>query len=182
MGPLVRKIDGIWTEWNGHNEPMPKTVNTREVTYQDGRTETEECEPYQVFVTLSASALGGWSADELAEFGLKRAVPFEVPAGKVAVGQAAYREEAGIVYQEFPTEDAPPPPVERRMVRKSTVQARLIAAGLMETAYAALVASPVQFARWFAPDQPAVYADDPDALAFLDAVGADVAVIMAGED
>lgn len=182
MGPLVRKIDGVWTEWTGHNEPMPKTVNTREVTYQDGRAETEECDPYQLFVTLSASALGGWSAEELAEFGLVRAVPFEAPAGKTAVGGATYLEDGDLVRQLFNTEDAPPPAVERRMVRKSTVQARLIETGLMEAAFAALTSNPVFFARWFAPDQPSVYADDTDALAFLDAIGADAGTVMAEDN
>lgn len=71
------------------------------------------------------------------------------------------------------------PAVVRRMVPKSLVQSRLIAAGLMDDAHAALMASPVLFARWFAPDQPNVYADDPDAVAFLVALGADVEAVMA---
>lgn len=179
---LVRKIDGVWTEWTGHNEPMPKTVNTREVAYQDGRTETEECEPYQVYVTLSAAAIGGWLAEELAEFGLVRAVPFTVPDGKITTGSPRYEEDGGTVRQVFDVKDAPLPPAERRMVRKSTVQARLIASGLMEIAYAVLTSNPIAFARWFAPDQPSVYADDPDALTFLAAVGADVETVMAEDN
>jgi len=67
----------------------------------------------------------------------------------------------------------------RRMIRKSLVQQRLIDAGLMELAYAALTSQPAAFARWFAPDHPEVYADDPDALAMLVAIGADAAVVMA---
>jgi len=72
-------------------------------------------------------------------------------------------------------------PTARRKVRKSTVQARLIEAGKMVAAHTALMQMPVEFARWFAPDQPEVYADDPDALTLLAAIGADAEVIMAGE-
>lgn len=70
----------------------------------------------------------------------------------------------------------------RRLVRKSVVQGRLIAAGKMNAAYAALTANPVHFARWFAPDRPEVYADDQDALALLAAIGADAGVVMAAPE
>ena len=69
----------------------------------------------------------------------------------------------------------------RRLLRKSIVQARLIEAGKMEAAYAALTANATYFARWFAPDRPEVYADDPDALVLLGAIEADAASIMAPE-
>jgi len=69
-------------------------------------------------------------------------------------------------------------PTARRKVRKSLVQARLIAAGRMDAAYIELTANPTFFARWFAPDHPEVYADDPDALALLQAIGADPEMIM----
>ena len=70
-------------------------------------------------------------------------------------------------------------PTARRKVRKSIVQARLIDAGKMEAAYAALTQMPAGFARWFAPDRPEVFADDPDALALLAAIGADAEAVMA---
>jgi hypothetical protein len=35
--------------------------------------------------------------------------------------------------------------------------------------------------RWRAPDRPAIYADDPEANALLDAIGADGNVILAPE-
>lgn len=73
----------------------------------------------------------------------------------------------------------PGPIAARRMIRKSIVQQRLIGAGLMEAAYAALTSQPVAFARWFAPDHPEVYADDPDALALIAALGADAETVMA---
>jgi len=70
-------------------------------------------------------------------------------------------------------------PSSRRMVRKSLVKQRLIDLGLMDAAFAALVSQPVAFARWFDMDYPEVYADDPDALALLEAIGAIAEEIMA---
>ncbi|MBX3583814.1 MAG: hypothetical protein KF810_18150 [Rhizobiaceae bacterium] len=70
-------------------------------------------------------------------------------------------------------------PTARRKVRKSVVQARLIDAGKMDAAYAALTSNPTSFARWFAPDHPEVYADDQGAVALLGSIGADVGAIMA---
>ncbi len=72
-------------------------------------------------------------------------------------------------------------PTARRKVRKSTVQARLIDVGKMDAAYVALTANPTYFARWFAPDHPEVYADDPDTIALLMVIGADPESIMAPE-
>lgn len=73
-------------------------------------------------------------------------------------------------------EDAP---VERPTVAKSEVQARIIVAGKMTEAYAALTSNPVYFARWFAPDHPVVYCDDPDAILLVAAIGLDPDVILA---
>ena len=70
-------------------------------------------------------------------------------------------------------------PTARRKVRKDIVQQRLIDAGKMDAAYAALTTMPTEFARWFAPGHPEVYADDPDALALLAAIEADAETIMA---
>lgn len=72
-------------------------------------------------------------------------------------------------------------PTARRKVRKSVVQARLIEAGKMDAAYAALTSNAAYFARWFAPDHPEVYADDTDALQLLASIGADAGAIMAAE-
>lgn len=72
-------------------------------------------------------------------------------------------------------------PTARRKVLKSVVQARLIEAGLMDAAKLALDSNSAFFARWFAPDRPEVYADDPDALMLLAAIGADPETIMAPE-
>ena len=74
-------------------------------------------------------------------------------------------------------------PTARRRVRKSLIQGRLIAAGLMVAAFETLMANPVLYARWFSPDPEHfyVYADDSDALALLAEIGADAAAIMAPE-
>ncbi len=120
-----------------------------------------------------------WTSEGLAAIGLYAPAPAsEVPAGKQVVSTSVQRV-AGMV--RFVHELVDAPLLVRRMVRKSTVQARLIDAGLMEAAYALLTSNPVHFARWFAPDQPNVYADDPDALAVLATIGADAATVMAEE-
>jgi hypothetical protein len=74
---------------------------------------------------------------------------------------------------------APPQEPVRATVLKSTVQSRIIDAGKMGEAYAALTANAVYFARWFAPDRPVVYCDDPDAVLLVTAIGLDPAVILA---
>jgi hypothetical protein len=74
----------------------------------------------------------------------------------------------------------PAPPV-RQVVPKSIVQTRIIAAGKMAEAKAALDSNAVYFARWFAPDRPVVYCDDPDAIGLVQALGLDPAVILAPE-
>lgn len=83
--------------------------------------------------------------------------------GDTVEGEVVYRRRAPV----------------RRMVRKSVITARLIDAGKMEAAYAALTSNADNFGRWIASDRPAIYHDDPDALALLQAIGADPAVIMA---
>lgn len=70
-----------------------------------------------------------------------------------------------------------PQPV-RRLVSKGVIVERLITAGKIEAARAALAQlSVADRERWNA--KPAVYADDPRALALLRAIGADPAVILA---
>lgn len=72
---------------------------------------------------------------------------------------------------------APHPP--KRQVLKSLIIGRLIAAGKIGAARAALEEDAAAYARWWAPDRPAINCDDPDALALLAAIGADVDGIMA---
>ncbi|TIX84917.1 MAG: hypothetical protein E5V27_04640 [Mesorhizobium sp.] len=74
---------------------------------------------------------------------------------------------------------APARPPTRAMVLKSVVQARIIEAGKMAAAYAALTQNPIYFARWFAPDRPEVYCDDSDAIQLVTALGLDPDAILA---
>lgn len=67
----------------------------------------------------------------------------------------------------------------RRLVPKSVIVARLQAAGKLAAARAALDADLYARERWYAPDRPSIYADDPEALALLASIGADPAVILA---
>ena len=66
----------------------------------------------------------------------------------------------------------------RRTVLKSVIISRLIAAGKIEAAKAALEQDASAYARWWAPDRPAIYHDDPDAIALLTAIGADPDVVL----
>jgi hypothetical protein len=77
-----------------------------------------------------------------------------------------------------------PPPVVRALIRKSTIIRRCHEAGVL-TAVMAILDAPANAyakARWWAPDWPEVFADDPEMVAMLTAVGADVAVITAPEE
>jgi len=125
---------------------------------------------------ISPVALG-WRDDEKG-YAAVPVVDFVVLEGKQIAGAPSYEIIDGKAVETFQVEDVQPP---RRMVRKSVVQARLIEAGKMDAAYVALTANPVYFARWFAPDRPEVFADDPDALLLLAAIGADAETIMAVE-
>lgn len=115
----------------------------------------------------------GWSDDT---YSVVAVTEFEVPEGKVTKGPPSYALVDGEVVETYTVEDFRP------MVRKSTVQARLIAAGKMGDAYAALTTNADHFARWFAPDQPRVYCDDADLVAFLVALGLDPETFLAPEE
>lgn len=67
----------------------------------------------------------------------------------------------------------------RRTVAKSLIITRLNEAGKLAAARQALNADIYRRERWYAPDKPDVFADDPEALALLAAIGADPAIIMA---
>lgn len=66
-----------------------------------------------------------------------------------------------------------PEPVPRRLIPKSVVQERAHTAGKL-AAVMTLLETPgneIYKARWFAPDWPNVYFDDPQMLTMLAAVG-----------
>lgn len=97
------------------------------------------------------------------------------PEGTVEV---PLKPDADYEWQDGEWVQVDPEPV-RQTVLKSTVQARIIDKGKMDEAYAALTANPIYFARWFAPDRPVVYCDDPDAILLVQALDLDPAVILA---
>lgn len=96
---------------------------------------------------------------------------FGEPYGDTVEDDAVYRR------RQDPATLPPPRPT----VRKSTVQTRLIEAEKMGDAYALLTSHPVFFARWFAPDRPEVYCDDPDAVQFVTGLGLDPAEVLAAD-
>lgn len=74
------------------------------------------------------------------------------------------------------TLSSPPPepaPYVRRLILKSVVQERAHALGKLAPILAILRSEgqEINYARWFAPDWPRVYFDDPAMLALLEAVG-----------
>ncbi len=62
-------------------------------------------------------------------------------------------------------------PQPRRLIPKSVIQERINEIGKLGVVMTALLAQPLYFSRWFAPNHPNVYFDDADMLALLDAVG-----------
>lgn len=88
------------------------------------------------------------------------------------------RQHDGAFEIEPPAPPPSDPPPTRPEVRKSTVQARIIAAGRMGPALDGLLANPEAFAKWFAPDWPTVFCDDAEAIAFVQALGLDPTVIL----
>jgi hypothetical protein len=87
----------------------------------------------------------------------------------------------GMTLEEFidsienPTELVAP----KRKIAKSVIISRLIEANKIGAARAVLDSNDAAYARWWAPDRPAIYYDDPEALALLTAIGADPEIIMA---
>lgn len=74
----------------------------------------------------------------------------------------------------FTKPEPPPPP--RRMIGKSVIISRLTD---QQVADAVALLTPKQAERWRAPDKPAVYFDDAETVAILNAVGANVEEVMA---
>ncbi len=124
---------------------------------------------------------GIWNQEDLDRHDLAAAIPFTAPAGMVPVGPERFELIAGAWHQIYDVESEPSPEPARLMVAKSVVQQRIIDAGQIGVAFAILQSDPAKFARWFAPDHPAVYCDDPDAIALVAALGLEPEVIMAPE-
>jgi hypothetical protein len=155
-------------------------VSTYTATWHDGRPPQEiECPPYPITAKLDVRKIdqlmadGVWSDEDLDRYGLKTVIPFAVPAGKQATGGARYVEEGGQVIELFDVIDVEQP---RRKISKSVIIDRLTD----EQLAAAITGMTIrQQERWRAPDLPEVYADDPEILAVLHAIGADPEVVLA---
>lgn len=115
----------------------------------------------------------GWSNGEYSALSVTE---FVIPEGKVMTGSPLYTFMEGEVIETCEITDFRP------MVLKSVVQSRIIDAGKMGDAYALLTAHPDKFARWFAPDHTRVYCDDPDSIAFLQALSLDPEIFLAPEN
>jgi hypothetical protein len=98
------------------------------VSYADGRVEHDvPCQPYPVEETIDPRKLrrliedGVWGEAELEAYGLKVAVPFEPPAGKIATGAARFIEDDDTVLEQYDLKDEPlpepPPTAEQRVDR-----------------------------------------------------------------
>lgn len=81
--------------------------------------------------------------------------------------------------EEVDAADPTIPEPDRRPIAKSLVMARLSAASKLDAAFAALMAKPDLFARWFAPDRGFVNSDDPDTIGFLQQLGVDPIAMLA---
>lgn len=117
----------------------------------------------------------GWSGGDYAVYSFVR---FSAPDGYYAVGEPSYTfdHQAKTVTETRDIEEVTPL---RRRVRKSVILSRLTDEQV-EAAMALLTAK--QKERWRAPDQPTVYVDDPETLAVLQAIEADVDAVMAEEE
>jgi hypothetical protein len=125
---LVRKIDGEWQDTGAKPVVLQRQVSTCVVSYADGRVEHDvPCQPYPVEETIDPRKLrrliedGVWGEAELEAYGLKVAVPFEPPAGKIATGAARFIEDDDTVLEQYDLKDEPlpepPPTAEQRVDR-----------------------------------------------------------------
>src|SRR3954469_4860957 len=82
----------------------------------------------------------------------------------------------GAVNNADPERSPPTPP---RTVPKSLVMDRLTEAGKADEALTALMADPALFVQWFSPDKQVVDSNDPDTIAFIEALEEDPDAILA---
>lgn len=101
------------------------------------------------------------------------------PAWEKATGRPVVIHAIGPLPDGLTTADpTPPAEPERRLVAKRVIIDRLHAAGLLEIARKTLDAAPLYTReRWNSRD--AVFADDPETIAFLRLIGADPDTILA---
>jgi hypothetical protein len=92
--------------------------------------------------------------------------------------EAIVRDHGG-AFAVAEVEAGDPPSAERAALPKSLIVKRLNDGGLLAAAKAALDADLYARERWYAADRPVIYRDDPEALALIAAIGADVEMVMA---
>src|SRR5688572_27183807 len=100
---------------------------------------------------------------------------FKVAADDIQILRTKVLAEDGLSLRPGTPQELAP----RRLVPKSVIVDRLNAAGKLGAARVALDANLYARERWYAPDRPAIYFDDPEALALLAAIGADAETILA---
>jgi hypothetical protein len=113
---LVQKVDGQWQRLGSAPMVLSRAVAICVVSYADGRVDHEvPCEPYPVEETIDPRKVrrlvedGVWGEAELRAYGLKVAVPFDPPAGKIATGAARFVEDGDTVLEQYDLADEPPP-------------------------------------------------------------------------
>ena len=131
-------------------------------------------QPDPAAYTIQAAALANAEGDAAeittAEAGAIAASVEDTPALWAAL--LAWRDAGGTIapYQ--------PPAAPRRLVDKGTITERIIAAGKLDAALAALGALPIEDQQRWA-NKTAVYADDARARGLLERIGLDPDVILA---
>jgi hypothetical protein len=138
---LVHKVDGQWQRLGSAPMMLRRAVATCVVSYADGRIEHEvPCAPYPVEETIDPRKLrrliedSVWGETELEAYGLKVAVPFQVPTGKVATGDARFIEDGDTVLERYDLADEPapePPPTAEQKVDRMLADYGLIRADLI---------------------------------------------------
>ena len=125
---LVHQVDGQWQRLGSAPMVLRRAVATCVISYADGRVDHEvPCEPYPVEETIDPRKVrrlledGVWGEAELQAYGLKVAVPFEAPAGKIATGAARFVEDGDMILEQYDLTDEPlpepPPTAEQRVDR-----------------------------------------------------------------
>jgi hypothetical protein len=75
--------------------------------------------------------------------------------------------------------DQSPPRNERRRITKEVIRRRVSDAGKIDQAVQMIMSNAEIFSRWTLPGRVDVYADDPDTVGMIEALGLDPAVILA---
>ncbi len=106
MKIITHEVDGVWQRFPG----------------------TPQLDAYEVARLVED---GTWNGNDLKRFGLRAAVPFKVPDGKVAIGPERFVDEGR--KQVFDVEDAPEPEVViPDVVSSRQFKLGLLAAGLLD--------------------------------------------------